>query len=303
MIRGLPASIIVHAIVFGASYVTFPYWGTSSRAYVDELVIVDTDIVDIGELNNLMSTLRIEPEEPEEEVAPEEPEEVPEEDPLPEEIPVAEEDVTDVNDAPPAEPEPEDVLPDYEAEQPEEEPEVEPEETPPTPRQQRQDDLMNFLNQSETTFKSEIETRRDTPPPQPDVPEEPPVTALQDAPRPAETRTQRGAGERNANQARIDSILYSRIFPCWDGVSDLPFPERLNVRMSLKLNLNGTIDDLTLVEPRRRPVGSSPMGTAVDRALRAVRKCAPYNLPQDDYENWREGAVNLGPAFTPTNPL
>ena len=84
-------------------------------------------------------------------------------------------------------------------------------------------------------------------------------------------------------------------------MTDLPFPERLNVRMKLQLNQNGTIADLTLVEPRRRPVGSSPMGTAVDRALRAVRKCAPYNLPIDDYDNWREGAVNLGPAFTPTN--
>lgn len=302
MLRGLPASILAHAAFFGATYVTWPYWGTSSRVFVDDLIIVDADIVDISELNNIAPTVRTEPEEPEEEVAPEEPEVVPEEDPLPEELPVAEDDVTNVDEAPADDTAPEDVLPDFEPETPDESPEEEPEETPETPRQQQQNDLMNFLNQSETTFKSEIETRRDNPPPPRETPEETPVSNLKDAPRPAETRTQQGAGERDANQARIDSVLYSRIFPCWDGVSDLPFPERLNVRMSLKLNPNGTIEELELIEPSRRPVGSSPMGTAVDRALRAVRKCAPYNLPQDDYEKWREGAVNLGPAFTPTNP-
>ena len=180
---------------------------------------------------------------------------------------------------------------------PEPEPEPEPETRPQPPR----DPLADFLNQSETTFKSEIETRRERPEPRALPPEEKPKTALKDAPRPVETRSRRGAGDRNANQARIDAILYSRIFPCWDGVADLPFPDRLNVRMKLQLNPNGSIAELELIEPARRPLGSSPMGTAVDRALRAVRKCAPYKLPQDDYDNWRDGTVNLGPAFTPTS--
>ncbi|MEO0607235.1 MAG: hypothetical protein AAFY82_03325, partial [Pseudomonadota bacterium] len=127
-----------------------------------------------------------------------------------------------------------------------------------------------------------------------------PQTALKDVPQPPETRERRGAGERQSNIARIDAVLYSRIYPCWDGVADLPFPEKLNVRMKLELNRNGAIAELSLIEPARRPVGSSPMGTAVDRALRAVRKCAPYNLPDEDYDIWREGTVNLGPAFAPT---
>jgi len=296
MLRGLPASIIAHAAVFSASYLTFPYWSSANRTYATEFQAVDVSFAEIGEITNIAP--RIEPEE--ESAAPEpEPEELPEEDPIEEALPEAEQDVTNV-DEPVAEAEPEDVLPDFDAQEPEEEPEPEPEQQPdPTPKPPR-DPLADFLNQSESTFKSEIETRRKRPEPQPVPPEEQPKTALKDAPKPADTRARRGAGERNANIARIDAILYSRIYPCWDGVSDLPFPERLNVRMKLQLNQNGTIADLALVEPRRRPVGSSPMGTAVDRALRAVRKCAPYNLPLDDYDIWREGAVNLGPAFTPT---
>lgn len=295
MLRGLPASLIAHAAVLSASYLTWPYWGTTSRTYATDIQAVDVSFAEIGEITNIAPRI-----EPEEESAPPEPEELPEEDPIEEELPESDQDVTNI-DEPAAESEPEDVLPDFEAEAPEEEPEQAPEPEPdPTPKPPR-DPLADFLNQSESTFKSEIETRRKRPEPQPAPPEEQPQTALKNAPQPVDSRNRRGAGERDGNIARIEAILYSRIFPCWDGVTDLPYPERLNVRMKLQLNQNGTIAELSLVEPRRRPVGSSPMGTAVDRALRAVRKCAPYNLPIDDYDNWREGAVNLGPAFTPTN--
>ena len=301
MLRGLPASIVVHATVLGASYFTWPYWGSSSRVYVADFEAVDVNFADIGEFTNIAPLIEAEPE-PEEEVAPPPPEDVPEEEPVEEDLPEAEEDVTNVDETPAATVDPEDVVPDFEQPVPEQEPAPEPETKPEPVRQAPQNDLMNFLNESETTFKSEIETRRERPEPKPIAPKETPQTALEDAPKPAESRTRRGAGERNGNTARIEAILYGRILPCWDGVSDLPFPDRLNVRMKLQLNPNGTISDLSLIEPNRRPVGSSPMGTAVDRALRAVRKCAPYNLPQDEYDNWREGSVNLGPAFTPTNP-
>ena len=301
MLRGLPASIVVHAAVFGASYVTFPYWSSSSSAFITDIEAVEVDFADLSEITNIAPLIPQEEEEPEE-AAPEEPEEV-EDEPIEEELPEAEQDVS-TEDPAPVEESPEDVLPDFEQdppEEPEEEPEKEPEPEPETKPQPPRDPLADFLNQSETTFKSEIETRRERPEPRSLPPEEKPQTALKDAPRPVETRSRRGAGDRNANQARIDAILYSRIFPCWDGVADLPFPARLNVRMKLQLNPNGTIAELELIEPARRPIGSSPMGTAVDRALRAVRKCAPYKLPQDDYDKWRDGTVNLGPAFTPTS--
>ena len=296
MLRGLPASIVVHAAVMGASYLTWPYWGNSSRVYVAEFEAVDVNFAEIGELTNIAPLIEAEPET-DEAVAPP-PEDVIEEAPAEEDLPEAEEDVTNVDEAPPEALDPEDVLPDFEQPAPEEEPEPQPEPEQKTPK----NDLMDFLNQSETTFKSEIETRRERPEPEPAPPTETPQNALEDAPKPAETRTRQGAGERSGNTARIEAILYARILPCWDGVADLPFPDQLNVRMKVQLSPNGSVSDLGLIEPTRRPVGSSPMGTAVDRALRAVRKCAPYNLPQDEYDNWREGVVNLGPAFTPTNP-
>lgn len=300
MVRGLPASIIAHAAVLGLTYVSLPYWGSS--IYIAPTEAVDVSFAEIGEINNLRPDVRIEPEE---EATPEEvPEETAPEEDFDEELPETVEDVS--KEAPTPEPEldPSEVMPNFD--EPEEEPEVEeekPEPKPePTPRPKPVDPLDALLNQSDSTFASEIESKRERPPPPPkEEPEEKKADTTFVPPKTPDATSKRGAGERNANIARVESILYGRVFPCWDGVSDLPYPEKLNVRMSLSLKRNGQIDDLRLIEPTRRPLGSSPMGTAVDRALRAVRKCAPYNLPEEDYEFWREGSVNLGPAFTSTN--
>jgi hypothetical protein len=294
MLRGLPASIIAHAAIFGASYVTFPYWGVSSRAYVVEAV--DVNFAELGEITNIAPLIEQETEEPEE-AAPEEPEEVIPEEPVEEELPEAEQDVS--NETPePVEETPEEVLPDFEQdlpEEPEDEPEPEPEpERDITPKPPK-DPLAAFLNQSETTFKSEIETRRERPEPPP-VPKEVPQTALKDAPKPAETRNRRGSGERNGNTARLEALIGSRIRnECWAGVDDLPNPERYNVQMKVLLNENGTVADLEVIDPKGRQ--SSYMGVAVDRATRAVGKCAPFKLPADDYEIWKEIDVYLGLGY------
>lgn len=295
MLRGLPASIIAHAAVFSASYLTLPYWGTTTRVFATDIEAVDVNFAELGEINNLAPIIAQEPEEPEQEVAPEEPEEVPPEDPVDEELPEAEVEAA-LPDPVAAEEDPEDVLPDFDREEPEEEPEPE-KEPDPAPEPPR-DPLADFLNQSESTFRSEIETRQKQPEPEPQTPE-PPQTALKDAPKPVETRNRRGAGERNANTARLESLVVARIRnECWSGVDDLPNPERYNVQMNMTLNENGTINELTLIDPKRRPIGSSFMGTAVDRALRAARKCAPYRLPSDEYEEWKEIDFYLGLGFT-----
>jgi hypothetical protein len=67
--------------------------------------------------------------------------------------------------------------------------------------------------------------------------------------------------------------------------------------MKVLLNENGSIEELTLISPKRRPIGASYMGTAIDRALTAVRKCDPFRLPSDDYELWKEINVYLGLGY------
>lgn len=304
MLRGLPASIIVHSAVFAMAYLGLPYFGFGARTYDPEVEVVDVDFVEIGAITNI-APIFSRPEPEPEEIEPEQP---PEPEALPEELaeedlPEADEDMTQ-NTMPEAAPDdPEDLMPDFDqtedsVDEPVEEPEVEPEPKPQPPARQRPvDPLADFLNQSESTFKSEIETRKKRPEPQP-VPAEPKdEPKLKDTP-PPPRETRRAAGERSGNVARLESLIVSRIRnECWAGVDDLPNPERLNVQMRVLLNQNGTIADLRLVSPGRRPLGRSPMGTAVDRALRAVNKCAPYRLPSEDYADWQEMNVYLGLGF------
>ncbi len=300
MIRGLPASIALHAVVIGAGYLAWPYVGTS--VVEDEFVIVPVELVDVGEMTNVAPVVEppeeIEPE-PEEEPEPTPPE--PEESEAPEEIEpdtrdLPEDDVSTASQAAPAEEEPEDVMPDLEAE-PEEEPEPEkkePEQPKPEPKApnpvQKRNPLDDFLSDAESTFESERQTKRETQPPK--LPER---QLLNNTPPAQDPR--KGAGERTANTVRIEQLLYNQIYPCWDGVADQPDPERLNVSMRAELDAEGNLIDIKLVRPSRAPIGDRSMSLAVERALRAVRKCQPYRLPRDDYEIWKIANINLGPAF------
>lgn len=300
MIRGLPASLLLHAAVLGAGYLAWPYVGTS--VVEDEFVIVPVELVDVGEMTNIAPVTEppeeVEPEPEEEpEPAPPEPEEseapVEEE---PDERDIPEDDVSTASQSAAPEPEVEDVLPDLEAEpedrpEPEEEPEEpKPQPKAPNPRQER-NPLDDFLSDAESTFESERETKRETQPPKREEQQ-----LLKDTPPVQEPR--RGAGERTANTVRIEQLLYNQIHPCWDGVADQPDPKRLNVSMRAELDAEGNITDIELIRPARAPIGDRSMSLAIERALRAVRKCQPYRLPSDDYELWKIANINLGPAFT-----
>ncbi len=300
MIRGLPASIVFHAAIVGISYLGWPFLATSSRNHDSDAIRIPVELVDIGALNNIAPVLRPEPE-PEEEITPEIPEEEPVEEEIPEEDPdpvdeTLPEDEIETASAQeePEETEPEEVVPDLDAKPDETKKEPEPEPEEPKPAVRQANPLDDLLNDADRTFQSERETRKKREEPKPVR-----QPLLQDTP-PKPQAVRRGAGERTANTARLESLMYNKILPCWDGVDDQPHPDKLNVSMNLKLDRDGDVSDLRLIKPARRPLGNQPMGTAVDRALRAVRKCAPYNLPEEEYAEWRDINVNLGKAFTPT---
>lgn len=297
MIRGLPASILLHAAVIGAGYIVWPYVGTTATE--EEFVLVPVELIEVGEMTNVAPVVEPEETEPVEEEPEPEPEPEPEEEDVPvEEVPderdIPVDDVETSQEAPAPEAE-DDILPNFEAEPDEEEeapPEEPEEERPATPNPQRKSSALDdLLNSAESTFQSERETRRETRPP----PREP-EPKREEAPAPQERRS--GAGERTANTVRIEQLLYNQIYPCWDGVSDQPEPERLNVSMRARLDAEGNVIDLDLVRPSRAPIGDRSMQLAIERAQRAVQKCQPYRLPRDDYDLWKEATINLGPAFT-----
>ena len=271
-----------------------------------ELVIVPIELVDLGEINNIAPIITP-PEDPEPEgdetlVEPEEDPPV-EEETLPEDLideTLPEDDIEQTNpEAVAQEAIEEDILPNLDAEP---EPELAEEEADPEPKpretqavQRAQiDPLAGFLADAESTFQSERETRKRAPEPPPEPKPEPLLANT----RPKPQTPRRGAGERTANTARLENLFYNQVEPCTVSVRDQPNWQSLNVRMEVRLRQDGTLDgDPSLIEPARRPIGRSPMGIAVQRALTAVRKCQPYRLPEDDFATWREITLNVGPAY------
>jgi hypothetical protein len=123
---------------------------------------------------------------------------------------------------------------------------------------------------------------------------------------PAET-TRPGAGlgtdEVVAVEDRARALIRAHMRRCWRMPIDLPDPDRLVVVVEFDINRNGTLNGQpTVTSPRAGSYSfDAPMRTAVDAAVRAVRACDPYPLPDDPvvgehYEIWRTQVYTFRPS-------
>jgi hypothetical protein len=293
VVRGTPGllgSIALHAAVFAAAY--YLYKPEPEELPTEVAATVDITLVSVGAVTDVRSNFLREAPEPPAAAPP--PEEVP--DDLLNAIP-AEETVEGDNAAPPPPPsEPEPLQPEAVPLPQTEPPEDAKSETPQARRTPaapaEEDPLAGLLGDASSLFgKGQPNTRRQRPDPPPDVPQEP------DAPPPGSSDpTTKGAGDRTGATATVESLLISQIKLCWDTVADLPNPQRLLVTVRVKLNTDGTLSGQPeLMKPSRPPIGDRPMNTAIERALTATRTCAPYRLPADSYDIWREITFVVGP--------
>ena len=304
MLRGLTVSTIVHASVLAMAVLSWPHKKSDCDRMIERLqreepglapvdilmripqcasaIDVPIEFVEIGLVTDIAPVQQAEEPQEEEEAVPEEVEEQPE--PPPEEESSPEEE--------------EIVLPDEDAEPPPPPEKEEPKKEEPPPKKEepkliekqkpKASDDLDFLNEFEDILKDKAKDERRQPreeaPPQISKP------VLRDA-----QQSRAGAGERRGNTASLQAAMRRQIYTCWRGVSDLPREDQIDVEMRVSLNRDGTLKgNVELVSPRSRPIGRS--GIAVDVALRAVRKCAPYQLPEDDYELWKDINVTISPT-------
>lgn len=293
MLRGLPASIVLHAAVISAGYIVLPGLSRPTQVSVE---IVPIELVDVSELTNIAP--RVQREEPEEV---EEPPRL--EDYLDDVDSISEDAIVEEDMLAPAEIVPEAdvsdtvIIPDDPVETPEPEPEPdEPEPEPDRPllEQQPEDDpLDSILGDASNLFDRTPRDQSKSPPPPPSDD----TSNLEDE-QPGAAEDRRGAGEQTGNTAAITAMIQAQMRDCWDDVEDLPNPERLNVILEIELNRDGTLKrDVRLVDPARPPIGDRVMGVAIERALRAARRCAPYRIPeqaQDYYEEWDVTTLRVG---------
>jgi outer membrane biosynthesis protein TonB len=115
-------------------------------------------------------------------------------------------------------------------------------------------------------------------------------------------RTVRGIGAQTAMTADLQDALRSQIQPCWSPPVGAPHPERLVVSFDLFLNPDGSVaQPPQLTGDSASAASRDPfVQAAAEAARRAIYTCAPFKLPADRYQEWRE----INPfIFDPRNML
>ncbi len=81
---------------------------------------------------------------------------------------------------------------------------------------------------------------------------------------------------------------------CWNVPVGLQNADNLAVVIGIELNLDGKLAGAPkLLEPSGTPTGA--LKQAFEAGRRALIRCAPYDLPQDKYEQWRQIEVVFNP--------
>jgi hypothetical protein len=125
------------------------------------------------------------------------------------------------------------------------------------------------------------------------------LTSPATAPRNARTadRTIRGVGAQNAMTMDLSDALKNQIAQCWNPPVGAPHPEQLIPTFRLFLGPDGSVQQPPqLAADSGAQAASDPfMRAAVDAARRAIYTCAPYKLPADKYNVWRDITVDFDP--------
>jgi hypothetical protein len=102
------------------------------------------------------------------------------------------------------------------------------------------------------------------------------------------TQNIKGVGAMDAMTADLRSLLQSEVYKCWSPPVGSPHPEKLIVSYELFLRRDGTIAQAPQLLGTGGSANDPYMRAAVEAARRAIYTCAPYKLPADRYNQWRD---------------
>lgn len=97
--------------------------------------------------------------------------------------------------------------------------------------------------------------------------------------------------EARLSQTEIDA-LRAQIQACWNPPLGAENAQELIVRLRIQFRQDGTLS----AEPQLLNRGSNQyFQVAVESAMRAVRRCAPYTMPAAKYDVWKDVEVTFDP--------
>ena len=89
------------------------------------------------------------------------------------------------------------------------------------------------------------------------------------------------------------STFSNKVAPCWTVLAGAADGRDIAVPVHFELNPDGALKS----DPVVTAAGSSPQfGLAAENVVRAIRQCAPYQLPPDLYAKWQTWDINFDPA-------
>jgi len=258
---GLIGSAIIHAGIIGATLFTFAHKLDITQ---ESPPVVPVEVVTIAEKTNVIAAVKVQPR-----LKPKEQEQVQVPQPEKSETAPAQQEQSEEPPPPP-------------------EPAVEPSIAPPAPPVRK------------TTPQAAAPPKHE----QPDINN---IMALLDKRAPAETsapnaraadRTIKGIGAQTAMTADLQDAMLSQIRECWSPPVGAPHPQELVVEFELFLNRDGSVAQ----PPQLSAASQSAVGrdsftrAAAEAARRAIYTCAPYKLPADRYDDWRDITLNFDPT-------
>lgn len=99
-------------------------------------------------------------------------------------------------------------------------------------------------------------------------------------------------GGETLTQSEMDA-LRAQIERCWSPPVGVADASDLKISVKMKLDRSGALQ----ADPQVISGGGGTLGQiAVESAMRAVMRCAPYKLPPDKYQAWADVIVNFDPS-------
>ncbi|MHA6642959.1 hypothetical protein [Mesorhizobium sp. A623] len=103
----------------------------------------------------------------------------------------------------------------------------------------------------------------------------------------------KSTGGAKLSQNEMDA-LRQKLGGCWSIPAGVDDASTLKVSVRFQLDRSGMLQGRPEIVAGGAPSG--PGRTAAESAVRAVQKCAPFNLPADKYDTWAEVVVNFDPS-------
>ena len=94
----------------------------------------------------------------------------------------------------------------------------------------------------------------------------------------------------------LQQLMQREVGACWNFPAGAVQPESLEVYVIIYLRADGTLAQPPQIENESR-MSEPYFRAAAESAIRAINQCQPYQLPQDQYDVWKQGfRLNFDPS-------